>query len=75
MKWNWQQLDWPDFRWNSEAMAVHEARFLKQSGIRARFKEMGAEPGGQAPAEVAAFITTETAKWKKVAKESGAKID
>lgn len=48
---------------------------LKQSGIRARFKEMGAEPGGQAPAEVAAFITTETAKWKKVAKESGAKID
>jgi len=48
---------------------------LKQSGIRARFKDMGAEPGGQPPAEVAAFITAETAKWKKVAKESGAKID
>lgn len=48
---------------------------LKQPGIRARFKDMGAEPGGQSPAEVAAFITAETAKWKKVAKESGAKID
>lgn len=33
MKWNWQQPDWPDFRWNSEALAVHEARFLQQSGI------------------------------------------
>jgi len=33
MKWNWQQPDWPDFRWNSEAPAVHEARFLQQSGI------------------------------------------
>ena len=48
---------------------------LKQPGIRARFKDMGAEPGGQSPAEVAAFIAAETAKWKKVAKESGAKID
>ena len=48
---------------------------LKQPGIRARFKDMGAEPGGQSPAEVAAFITAETAKWKNVAKESGAKID
>ena len=33
MKWNWQQPDWPNFRWNSEALAVHEARFLQQSGI------------------------------------------
>ena len=48
---------------------------LKQPGIRARFKDMGAEPGGQSPAEVAAFIAAETAKWKNVAKESGAKID
>ncbi len=33
MKWNWQQPDWPNFRWNNEALAVHEARFLQQSGI------------------------------------------
>lgn len=33
MKWNWQQPDWPDFRWNSEALAALEARFLQQSGV------------------------------------------
>lgn len=33
MKWNWQQPDWPDFRWNSDALTAHEARFLQQSGV------------------------------------------
>lgn len=33
MKWNWQQPDWPDFRWNGEALAALEARFLQQSGV------------------------------------------
>lgn len=33
MKWNWQQHDWPDFHWNSAALAAFEAAFLQQSGI------------------------------------------
>ena len=33
MQWNWQRADWPDFRWDSEALAALEARFLKQSGV------------------------------------------
>lgn len=33
MKWNWQQPDWPNFRWNSEALVALEARFLQQSGV------------------------------------------
>jgi Fic family protein len=33
MRWNWQQPDWPNFRWNSEALAALEARFLQQSGV------------------------------------------
>ena len=33
MQWNWQQPDWPNFRWNSEALAALEARFLQQSGV------------------------------------------
>ena len=33
MKWNWQQADWPDFRWDSGAIAAFEARFLQQSGV------------------------------------------
>jgi Fic family protein len=30
---NWQQPDWPDFRWDSGAMAALESRFLQQSGV------------------------------------------
>lgn len=33
MKWNWQQPDWPHFRWNGDALAALEARFLQQSGV------------------------------------------
>ncbi|WP_439486798.1 Fic family protein [Blastomonas fulva] len=33
MKWNWQQPDWPDFRWDRAALAAFEAQFLQQSGI------------------------------------------
>lgn len=33
MTWNWQQPDWPEFRWNGDALAGPEADFLKQSGI------------------------------------------
>ncbi|MBX3483063.1 Fic family protein [Phenylobacterium sp.] len=33
MRWNWQQSDWPDFRWDSAALAALEARFLRQSGV------------------------------------------
>lgn len=33
MRWNWQQDDWPDFRFDAEALAPLEARFLKQGGV------------------------------------------
>ena len=33
MRWNWQQADWPDFRWDSAALTALEARFLQQSGV------------------------------------------
>lgn len=33
MQWNWQQPDWPNLRWSSDALAALEARFLQQSGI------------------------------------------
>lgn len=33
MRWNWQQPDWPNFRFDSEALATLEARFLKQGGV------------------------------------------
>jgi len=33
MKWNWQQEDWPHFRYDSGKLADLEARFLKESGL------------------------------------------
>ena len=33
MTWNWQQPDWPDFRWDHAALAAFESRFLQQSGV------------------------------------------
>lgn len=33
MKWNWQQDDWPHFRWEENALAQAEGVFLRQSGI------------------------------------------
>lgn len=33
MRWNWQQNDWPNFRFDSEVLAPLEARFLRQGGV------------------------------------------
>jgi Fic family protein len=33
MTWNWQQKDWPDFRYDAEALRALETDFLKQSGV------------------------------------------
>ena len=31
-RWNWQQDDWTDFRWNEEKLIPLEQKFLHQSG-------------------------------------------
>ena len=31
--WNWQQPDWPHFRWEAEALRDFEARFQRQAGL------------------------------------------
>jgi Fic family protein len=33
MMWNWQDPDWPNFRFQLELLAEREAAFLKQSGV------------------------------------------
>ena len=34
MAWNWQQSDWPNFRWSKNAVAKFEAQFLQNVGIQ-----------------------------------------
>lgn len=33
MIWNWEQEDWPDFRYDAAALAALESKFLHQSGV------------------------------------------
>jgi Fic family protein len=33
MRWNWQQPDWPDFRWDEKTFVKAEAAFLRGAGV------------------------------------------
>lgn len=43
--------------------------------MRARLAASGVEPQVNSPAEFAAYIDSETARYAKVVKESGARLD
>src|SRR3954470_17476084 len=44
MTWNWQQPDWPCFRWADEALAKFEAQFLQHAGEQiGSIRHVGAE--------------------------------
>jgi tripartite-type tricarboxylate transporter receptor subunit TctC len=51
------------------------AKALATPAIKERMASQGAVPGGGSSAEFAALIASETAKWAKVVKVSGAKVD
>src|SRR5689334_21088195 len=48
---------------------------LKQANLRARFLELGAEPQGGTPAEAAAFIKDEEARWRAVIKSANVTLE
>ena len=48
---------------------------LFRSEVRDRLQSMGIEVAGNSPAEFAAFMREESAKWGRIVKESGAKVD
>jgi tripartite-type tricarboxylate transporter receptor subunit TctC len=51
------------------------AKVLQQPDIRQRLDAMGLEPSGMSPEDLAAFETRERAKWARVVKEGGIKIE
>jgi tripartite-type tricarboxylate transporter receptor subunit TctC len=51
------------------------AAVVRLPEVREQFAGMGAEPVGNTPEEFAAFTKTELAKWARIVKQSGAKVD
>ena len=50
-------------------------RILNQPEVRDRIVADGSEPAGTTPEEFRAFLAADVAKWAKLVKESGAKLD
>ena len=57
------------------ALNAESVRILQQPETRERFANHGMMPGGGTPEELGVFLRSEIAKWAKVVKASGAKID
>jgi tripartite-type tricarboxylate transporter receptor subunit TctC len=58
-----------------ERMHAELERALKQPDVEKQFAVQGVTAGDMNPATLAQFIRSETAKWGKVVKESGATLD
>jgi tripartite-type tricarboxylate transporter receptor subunit TctC len=56
-------------------IAAEVARVLKQPDMREKFIQQGADPVGSTPEEFGEYMRAETAKWAKIVKASGAKVD
>lgn len=51
------------------------ARIIRLPDVRARWSQLGAEPIDNTPQQFAAWLSSESAKWGKVIRDSGAKPD
>ena len=58
-----------------ERLHAEAVRALRDPKVQQRLAEQGAEAVGSSPAEYDAFIRSETEKWARVIKESGAKVE
>ena len=56
-------------------IASEMARALKNPELREKFIQQGADPVGSSPEEFGEYMRAETAKWAKLVKAAGAKVD
>jgi tripartite-type tricarboxylate transporter receptor subunit TctC len=58
-----------------ERLHAEVAKILATEEIRAKFADLGAQPIGSTPVELAAFLRGEMAKWAEVVKVANVKIE
>ncbi len=58
-----------------DKLAAETAAIIALPDVRERLLALGAEPAANTPDEFGAYIKSEIAKWGKVIKESGAKVE
>jgi tripartite-type tricarboxylate transporter receptor subunit TctC len=56
-------------------IAADFADVLKMPDVQAKYRSAGAEPGGGRPAETAAFIKAETARWRDVIVKNNIRVE
>lgn len=59
----------------ADKLSVQVAELLKQPDVAKKLSDLGLEPVGSTPDELARYQQTEIAKWAKVVKESGATVE
>jgi tripartite-type tricarboxylate transporter receptor subunit TctC len=59
----------------ADKIAADLKKVLQDPQVRDRLAREGADPVGDTPAQFAAYIEQDIAKWRKVVRETGAKID
>jgi tripartite-type tricarboxylate transporter receptor subunit TctC len=56
-------------------IAADFAAVLRLPDVQAKYRSVGAEPGGSDPAETAAFIKAETTRWREVILKNDIRVD
>jgi len=58
-----------------DKLQAEVSKILKMPDVSKKLLDLGLEPSGSTPDELAAYQKTEIAKWSKVVKDSGAKVE
>jgi tripartite-type tricarboxylate transporter receptor subunit TctC len=59
----------------AQQLAADFTEVLNLPDVQTKYRSLGAEPGGTTPAETAAFVASEAARWREVITENNIRIE